>query len=279
MPSRAIRALFILLGVSLPCTAGGCSGADASTSGDDATTDSPGGVSDFALTPATLYSAYVEGKTFMVPVKAAVAIERWSASDKTAVEIVSTGPMSAMIEVRKAVKSVRISATAKDGSIGTADLKITEGTLQDWEIGSKRYNQAGPPFISPEDLDEDARMRYEEDIADADRRGIPREAVTWSKYASCAFCHGDLGTYAGGAPVRHTPEQIGGYPDHQVLDIIELGEKPAGARTSNRLGSPERWMWLHTWLLRERERDGIVLYLRSLTPKAQEPYNDAPSES
>ena len=129
---------------------------------------------------------------------------------------------------------------------GSSVLTITQMSPADWELGNQRYNNEVPlPMI--------------------DRTMINPTNIMIPDDLSCRNCHG------GGAmalSVEHTPQQTGGYSDEDLINIFTAGTKPPGAQFHTSF--PESiYVRFHTWDATEAEKKGIVVYLRSLTPKSQ----------
>lgn len=97
-------------------------------------------------------------------------------------------------------------------------------------------------------------------------RGPPADggAPGINKTAACTNCHNSGG---GGSDVEHTPMQTGGYSDDDLINIFANGKKPAGVE--QRLMPADRWSKIHPWEMSAEEKKGIIVYLRSLTPKSQ----------
>ena len=185
-----------------------------------------------------LYSAYEPMRSYKVPVMVPGVFDvRWSVSDGALAEIeqYEDDPLAAGSEAMVTAKGpgmVKVVATV-GGIKGEATMIITEGSANLWETGRKRY-QEGP--------------RIRNDIPD--------------KTAACSNCHGP-----GGRDVEHTPAQIGGYSDDQLIAIFTQGMKPAGVK--NRILAVEQWSPIHRWDMTEDEKRGVVVYLRSLEPTSQ----------
>ncbi len=159
---------------------------------------------------------------------------------------------------------VTITATA-GGSCGQATLNITASTVGAWDAGSARYNDgvevpAGGIGAAVGGAPPDGGYRY-----------------------ACTNCHApkglDAGAGSGFNDIAHTPEQTGGFSDQQLLDIIQNGTVPGYDDAGVPAGDagyfdpsivPYRfWHRFHRWNLQGDEVQGIVTYLRSLTPTAQ----------
>jgi hypothetical protein len=224
---------------------------------------------DFRLSPESLYAAYIEGKQFIVPVRAERDVRDWRASVPAAVVIEPLDARAANIHIRAASKPVRIIATSADGKQSSALLTITSGTPDAFELGRMRYNNGKPAIVEPQSEQEAEALS--ERIAEAERNGLPPESVLYRRDAACNNCHGDASTIVDGRPVRHTPAQIGGYSDDEVIDVITRGLKPGRRPASDRLGTPGSWASVHSWEVTADEARGLVLYLRALTPRPQEP--------
>jgi hypothetical protein len=185
-----------------------------------------------------LYSAYEPTKTYKVPVMVPGVFDvRWSVSDGAVAEIeqYEDDPLSSGSEamvIAKGPGTVKVLASV-GGITGEATLVVSGSSPTLWEVGRRRY-QEGP--------------RIRNDIPD--------------KTAACTNCHGP-----GGRDVEHTPAQIGGYSDQQLINIFTLGMKPPGAKF--RILSPEQWTPIHQWQMTEEEKNGVVVYLRSLEPTSQ----------
>jgi hypothetical protein len=230
----------------------------------------------------------------------------WSSSDPTSVQLApdsTTGGV--MITVTAVPASGSITIFAAEGSAcGSSALSITSNQETDWTTGNARYNdgvaierpEAGGghgPFDGgfpeggfPEGgfggFNPDAGSFFEEDGGTA-----------------CVNCHGpvQIGN-SGFTNVAHTPEQTGGFSDSELVDIIVNGAVPDGgyfdptvlntnctdAGTTllpgwvDGTGAPTcavrayaRWQVIHRWadISTPALQQGIVCYLRSLTPVPQ----------
>ncbi|MET0341481.1 MAG: hypothetical protein ABW252_10810 [Polyangiales bacterium] len=221
----------------------GCGG-DASSDGTGSASsdDSAGGSLNVLFSP--MYSAYDGVHEFKLPaVIDGVSGARWSADPVDAVSLETTSD-GVMITMKRAGT---VTITAQAGNLkGTSTLSITQATPAEWEAGSGRYNNGGALRAS-------------------------RDAGTgggFSDQAACASCHGETASYA---DVRHTPQQTGGYSDAELITIFTMGQKPSGV--AQRVMPIEEWSRIHTWEMTDDEKKGVVVYLRSLEPKAQDGYN------
>jgi hypothetical protein len=219
----------------------------------------------FELTPPRLYSAFVPGHSFVAPVEADVDIARWQSSDDSVVMIEAIGEREAHIHVKKAGRPVQITAIDEEGREARALLTITAGSEEQWAVGTARYNNGENPFRQPSTPEEQAELMRRLD--EALRNMVPAASVTRNTKAGCAYCHGEL------APtfikVHHTPKQTAGYSDEDLVGIITTGKKPPGYRASSDRLSRVDWKYTHRWDVTASDLKGIILYLRSLTPKAQ----------
>jgi len=222
-----------------------------------------------------MYSAVIPGSnvhTFAVPAIVAGVTPSavvWHASSDAVV--LSADPSTSGIlitmnptamEAGGAGLQVTITANTVSGACAESILSITQATIDDWNTGNSRYNDASVPFTS------------------AFGGGAPPDGGF--RYA-CTACHaakgGDAGAGAGFNDVAHTPEQTGGFSDDQLLGIIQDGVVPgysdAGVASSDAgyfdptIVSYHGWHHFHRWGLTSAEQKGIVVYLRSLTPTAQ----------
>jgi hypothetical protein len=226
------------LGIAVSALVAGCGGG-----GGDGGGSTGGGALTIVYPKA--YSAFDGVHTFKVPVMVTgVTGVKWSASDPALVEIealaddaASTG--SEAMLVMKGAGTVTI--TAQAGTLeGKSTLTITQSAAAAWDTGKARYQDG----IS---------------IRPMPGTGMPGQVNTM---AACTNCHGTTLT-----DVEHTPAQIGGYTDAEVITIFTEGKKPAGV--PNRVIPFEQWSPIHKWTMTEEEKQGIVTYLRSLEPQSQ----------
>lgn len=187
------------------------------------------------------YSAYDGKHTFKLPATVTgVKGVKWSASDPSMVDLEpNSNGTDVMITMKKAGA---VDIIAQSGNLsGSARLTITQFPPEMWDDGSDRYNngivwQRGP---------------------DGKRGGQ-------NKQLACTNCHGKTDS---SGDIEHTPTQTGGYSDTDLITIFTQGKKPAGV--PQRIMPIERWSKLHQWQMTDNERNGLVVYLRSLTPKEQ----------
>jgi hypothetical protein len=190
------------------------------------------------IVPRRIYSAYDGLHTFKVPMLAFNGFgAKWGMSNGSvarieAYEDTDAAPGSEAMVVVKGTGTALVDATV-GGQKATSVLTVTEATPQLWEIGRRRYVEG-------------AVIRNE--VADP--------------AAACSNCHG-----AGKNDVEHTPTQIGGFSDAEVIAIFTEGRKPPGVK--NRVIDLDAWSPIHRWVMSEEEKLGLVVYLRSLEPQSQ----------
>jgi len=190
------------------------------------------------IVPRRMYSAYDGMHTFKVPMLALNGFGvKWSMSSGAvaridAYEDIDSAPGSEAMVVVKAAGTDKVHATLGTQT-ATSVLTVTQATPQLWEIGRRRYVEG-------------AVIRNE--VADP--------------AAACTNCHG-----AGKNDVEHTPTQIGGFSDEEVITIFTEGRKPPGVK--NRVIDVELWSPIHRWMMSDEEKKGVVTYLRSLEPQSQ----------
>jgi hypothetical protein len=243
-----------------------------------------------------MYSAFIPGATdhtFQIP---AVTDDgnpaTWTSSDPSQVALVtqSFGTDPALPGVMITVMGVgtgttgqvTIYATESDGSCGASVLSITTNSENDWQIGNARYNDGvnltlngaggggmmfrGMEGGAPAPRTEDGGSFYERDGGTA-----------------CTNCHGPTATSGPYRDVSHTPEQTGGFSDDQLVAIFTQGIIPDGGYFDPTVlistcdggaactaAAFNLWHSFHQWSdIQSDQYKGVVVYLRSLTPAAQ----------
>jgi len=236
-----------------------------------------------------MYSAFIPGSTthsFQIP---AVTDDgntaTWSVSDPTQAQLVpqafgeDPGVMITVEGVGTGMTGqITVYATESDGSCGASVLTITSSTEDDWQIGNARYNDGvslslarpdgGPPVGggAPGPRTADAGSFFERDGGTA-----------------CTNCHGATATTGPYRDVSHTPEQTGGFSDTDLVQIITQGEIPDGGYFDPSVinaacdggatctqAALNEWHSFHQWSdITTDQYPGIIVYLRSLQPEAQ----------
>jgi hypothetical protein len=215
----------------------------------------------------TMYSAYVEGIVFQVPVYvdgATIELDDWSAIPSSAVSF-DPDPENdgVLITILEDVPEVTIAA--RSGSIGgTAPLYITSGTVEQWEAGEARY--ANGVELS---IELDPGMTLMDFINNLDPNYVPPEPP---KDLACNNCHTTGAKYF---EIQHTPTQAARFSDEELETILTTGTKPDGVGYRVlpdmlfNLTADELYTQYHQWDASEDEIKGLIIYLRSLTPTGQ----------
>lgn len=287
-----IRAVRTRLGILTVLTAGslalGC-GSDGGKggAGGGGNKGLPDGEESLAITFSPMYSAYDGKHTFKVPVVVLDAPSKitFRALDESMVDVVRTGDASAMLTMRKAGNTT-IVGEADDGTWAKAELTITEAAPNLYDLGKERYENGVEAFTLPEggfmlpDFSDSGIMFVDGGIVFPDG-GFPRfdaGAFMANPESACTFCHRPDGASSGGAgllniDVEHTPQQIGGYSDDDLLKIFTEGTKPPGVpmRIANTPRLEMTWKMTHKWQMEEEAKKGIIVYIRGLEPKTQGP--------
>jgi hypothetical protein len=171
------------------------------------------------------------------------------APDPTTGGIMITVNNSAPLQVSLDQVPARVDITAQaNGRSGSSPLTITPAReTDDFHDGALRYNDG---------ID----LRPEDDAGVTDG-GVNREVA-------CTYCHGAT---ANGSfkTVSHTPEQIGGFSDDDLSNIIRHGVVPDGGYFDSDIVRQDTWHSFHQWQMTDEELRGLIVYLRGLTPIPQ----------
>jgi hypothetical protein len=203
-----------------------------------------------------MYSAFDNGAhTYQIPAivsGVSNATVTWTAEPSDAVAL-DARPELLMITTRKAGA---VTIKAQNGNnCGSAPLTISDATAALWEAGNARYNnsQPLPPIPNPPVPPMDGSNLFE---------------VNGARPA-CTNCHGDTATTGIFKGITHTPQQTGGFTDDELIQVIRAGVIPEGGYYNDAVGIPQRiWQFFHRWTISDDEARGLVVYLRSLTPKS-----------
>jgi hypothetical protein len=255
---RAMKLGLIVAAVGVTGIIGACSSStSSSSSGSSSSPDSGGCSSTTALNILfnPMYSAFDGTHTFQIP--AVVngidnSTVKWTASDTTVVSVAPDSDTGGIMLT--ALKAGTVTINAEAGSLcGSSVLTITSATTDDWNAGSARYNDGvvlrrGPPGDAGDD--------------GGDAGPPPQEAA-------CTNCHGPT---ANGPfiDIAHTPEQTGGFSDDDLVGIFTMGQVPDGGYFDTSIIAYNQWQRFHQWDMTSDEAKGVVVYLRSLTPAAQD---------
>ncbi|MGO8996965.1 MAG: hypothetical protein ACLQVI_26925 [Polyangiaceae bacterium] len=210
-----------------------------------------------------MYSAYIaddnDAHSFQIPAivngidNSAVT---WGVSDTSAVTCTTdTGTGGVMITVQKA-GNVTIVAQA-GGKCGQSVLNVTAATDSQWQAGNARYNSGVPIYGGCIGL---GQKNYPD--------GGPSSCPTQGP--ACIDCHGAGPKNQFFNDVLHTPEQVGGFSDQQLIGIFADGIVPDGGYYNSSIVSELSFSVFHKWAdIQGPEQEAMVVYLRSLTPISQ----------
>ncbi len=248
-------AFFVACSSSSSTPAGNDNGGDGGGTG--TTTQGQCANPSLKLAFSPMYSAFDGTHTFQVPVIVSGLTGTnvtWSASDTTMVAIApdpTTG--GAMLTTQKA-GTVDIIASA-GGLCGKSTLTITATTAAQWDTGNTRYNNGNVINIGGGGGGR----------PDAAAGG---DAGPSTQEAACTNCHGESATNLPLKTVSHTPEQTGGFSDQEMIDIFTKGTAPNNGADIT-LIPYNVWTRIHQWQMTPDEVNGVLAYLRALTPAAQ----------
>jgi hypothetical protein len=237
-----------------------------------------------------MYSAFIPGSTthtFQIPAVTEDGNEAtWTASDPTMAQLepqTFNGLNGVMITVT-GTGPVTIVATESGGACGISTLNVTSAQEADWQIGNSRYNDGVSLHFHPPGFDggvPEGGYHHGEGGPGFDDDGgsfFEEEGGT-----ACNNCHGPTATNGPFKDVSHTPEQTGGFSDDDLVQIIVYGNVPDGGYFDPTVvrpdcdGAPDctqraynLWHDFHRWSdITSDQFQGIVVYLRSLTPAPQ----------
>lgn len=259
MNSSTRLALFLGLQMSVGMGLLACGGDD-----DSDTPENPGGSSDagaqepsgsgtLQLTYAPMYSAFVDGHESQVPVTLKDTSLRgkgakFTSSDPS-IAVVSDSEQGATITVKKE-GTVTIRASL-DGDTGAAKLTITKFTEDQWKVGQARYSKSELAIAS-------------KDGGAVSILTLASDPSAYNPNGACNTCHT---AQARTLKIENTPTQIAGYSDAELLTIFTKGMKPEGAAQKTMVPA-FAWGRLHSWQVTEEEKQGLIAFLRTQTPKA-----------
>jgi hypothetical protein len=223
--------------------------------GAGAATDSQNYTDELEILFPEMHTAFEPDHDYRVPAKVeGVKSVTWKAEPKDAVSIdVGADRSEVTFTMKKFVKEVKITATS--GNLrGKATLTMTEATPEQWKEGSERYNNG---VVWKRGGRDGGGGRRDGDGGRGERKVDPQ--------LSCTNCHNKGGK--GGNDIEHTPMQTAGFSDEQLITIFSEGKKPEGVEM--RTTTAEKWGKMHKWTMEPEEKQGIIVYLRSLEPESQ----------
>lgn len=257
--------LALLLGLQLAAGAAfvACGGDDSDAKSDDsdgtgkpAAGDTPTaneGSGTLQLTFSPMYSAFVAGHEAQLPVLLKDTSLRgkgakFTSSDPT-IAVVSDTAEGGLITVKKdGVVTIKASF---EGETGSAKLTIKPYTEAQWTTGRDRYSKTELAIIPPAGSSSVSLL--------AIGQGGMRNAN-----GACNTCHT---AQARTLKIENTPQQIAGYSDDELITIFTKGMKPANV-TQQSMIPAFAWGMFHIWTVTEEEKQGLIAFLRTQTPKA-----------
>jgi hypothetical protein len=247
---------------------------------------------DLQIVFSPMYTAWDMEHRFQIPAvaKGVNATDvTWSASDDSLVSL-APDPTSGGVMITVAQSNpklsvkgpaVQLTITAQTSSqCGTSTLTITPtGEEDDWHDGALRYNNGV-----------DARPAQQTACTTDANCPAMQNCVSGQcaqKTAACTNCHGPTATNGPYNDVAHTPEQIGGFSNTDLDNLIRNGTVPQGGYFDPNVICPggmdpqtktacsaqqaqDKWHILHQWTMTDEELRGLIIYLRSLTPTPQQ---------
>lgn len=202
-----------------------------------------------------MYSAFEPAHVYQIPVvtDGINALDvKWSVDNPSMVELAfDPDTQGAMITVLDA-GTVTVSANAA-GLCGSSTLNITAATTDDWNVGNARYNDGVVLRHCGFHMSCDGGM----------------DAGPPPQQAACTNCHGPNSMGGPYSDVSHTPEQAGGFSDQDLINIFTMGIVPDGGYFDSSIVPYDQWQQFHQWAMQGDEAQGVVVYLRSLTPAPQ----------
>ena len=209
-----------------------------------------GGTGPLRIVFSPMYSSYDGVHVFQIPAVVEGLDNKsvvWSASDPSFVTFSPEPKLGGVIMTVHKAGMVTVNA-ALGARTGSSTLNVTAARLDLWETG---------------------RVRYEGNVLDggiADG-GVSDGGIAQAREA-CTVCHGPRGT-GPFQDVSHTPAQAGGFSDEELTRTFTDGVVPDGGYFDTTLVSYADWRRFHHWTLTSAESQGIVVYLRGLTPTVQ----------
>lgn len=204
-----------------------------------------------------MYSAFDGVHVFKLPsiVLQAVPGPHWFVEPEDAADLqVDPSSQALTLTLRKA-GDFKVFVTA--GSLwGLTDLHVTQATPQQWTRGEDLYRDESPI-----------------DLAALNPNPAPNSTALPNS-RGCAKCHGANAT---AFHLEHTPQQLGGYSDDDLSKIFISGAQPPGSSFKAQL-APALFAAYHSWKgVTEAEARDLIVYLRSLEPRAQPDITFVPS--
>lgn len=197
---------------------------------------------DAVIHPGTVYSGFDDGTTtFSVPASAINVADKttvkWSVGDSSIADVVTEDPQPGEPPA-KATHHVYVN-TKKAGK--TVLRATIGGTRLEVPLIVTQYSPGAASLGN--------------DLYQVDNPGAT-QGPTGGDYVhglGCIGCHG-----AKGGP-RHSPSELGGYPDDAILQTIATGVKPNGDPIQVATGT-------HKFTLDDKQKEAILARLRSLAP-------------
>lgn len=193
----------------------------------------------------------------------------WTAEPADAVSFQENNDFGPGGTIATILKAGEVTITVDTGEVqGSGKLTVTPATMDEYNLGSARYNNEimfmfEMPDLSQFMLPDGGFMAPSQEQIMGFRNGIMEQLG--NKQLSCNNCHGEQSTLG----KQHGPGQVAGWTDEELIAIMSQGMKPPGSMFTLGAVAPF-FARLHTWEGSPDELKGLAVYVRSLDPIKQD---------
>jgi hypothetical protein len=222
-------------------------GTDAGVKADD--DDDTG---DLSFVNAPYFSSFVPNHESVVPIQIKDTTLRgmgakFTSSDTSIATVVDTAD-GATVTIKKDGK-VTIKATL-NGMSGSTTVTSKAFTEAQWTTGQGRFSKTDLAIVPKDPTDPVTLLAL-------------ANGGMLNKTGACTTCHT---SQAKTLKIENGPLQTAGYSDDELVTIFTMGKKPDTARTQSMIPA-FAWGMFHSWTVTDEEKQGLLAFIRTQTPK------------